>query len=68
MKQRIPWDADRALELWRQRQPHAGQPLPAIFADKSVVAQVPQEIVGRNRLVLKARSTEELMYYTTDDE
>jgi len=67
-KQLIHWDADRALELWRHRQPYAGQPLPAIFADKSDVTQVPQEIVGRNRLVLKARTTEELMYYTTDDE
>ena len=67
-KQVIPWDAERALELWQKRQPHADEPLPDIFTKKSDVTQVPEDIVGRNRLVLKAKSTEELMYYTTDNE
>ncbi len=67
-KQIIPWDADKAIELWRKRQPHEGKPLPDFFSEKSEVTRAPQDIVGRNRLVLKAKSTEELMYYTTDDE
>jgi anaerobic dimethyl sulfoxide reductase subunit B (iron-sulfur subunit) len=67
-KQVIPWDSERALELWQKRQPHGDEPLPDIFADKSDVTQAPQDIVGRNKLVLKARNTRELMYYTMDDE
>jgi len=67
-KQVVPWDSRRALELWRKRQPHKGEPLPDIFAETSDVTQVPEDIVGRNRLVLKATTIKELMYYTTDDE
>lgn len=32
------------------------------------VIEVPREIIGRNRLVLKAKNSEELLYYTTDNE
>jgi len=67
-KQVIPWDSNRALELWQKRQPHNGEPLPDIFTEISDVTQAPEAIVGRNRLVLKARNTKELMYYTTDNE
>lgn len=67
-KQVIPWDADRALALWQKRQPYEGEPLPDIFSEAFDVTQAPGDIVGRNRLVLKARNSKELMYYTTDDE
>jgi anaerobic dimethyl sulfoxide reductase subunit B (iron-sulfur subunit) len=67
-KQVVPWDSEEAIELWQKRQPHADEPLPDIFAEKSDVIKAPGDIVGRNKLVLKARSVEELMYYTTDDE
>ncbi len=67
-KQVVPWDYNRALELWQKRQPHEGEPLPDIFADISEVTLDSADIVGRNRLVLKAKNTEELMYHTTDDE
>ena len=63
----IPWDSNRALELWRKRQPHEGEPLPDIFTEISEVTEV-SETVGRHKLVLKAKTSEELMYYTTDDE
>ena len=43
-------------------------PLPGIFPEKSDVCKASIDIVGRNRLVLKARNSTELMYYTTDDE
>jgi anaerobic dimethyl sulfoxide reductase subunit B (iron-sulfur subunit) len=64
----IPWDYRRALELWQKRQPADGEPLPDIFADISDVTEIPEKVIGRNRLVLKAKNSEELMYYTTDDE
>ena len=67
-RQVIPWDSKRALQLWQRRQPHEGELLPDIFAQISDVTEVPANIVGRNRLVLKAKNTKELMYYTTDDE
>lgn len=47
---------------------YTGKSLPDIFTEISDVTQAPEAIVGRNRLVLKARNTEELMYYTTDNE
>jgi anaerobic dimethyl sulfoxide reductase subunit B len=64
----VPWDSSRALKLWRKRQPHQGEPLPDIFTAASDVTGAPGEIVGRNRLVLKAKTSEELKYYTTDNE
>ena len=67
-RQVIPWDAKRALELWQKRQPHEGEPLPDVFTDISEVTEAPQEIVGRHKLVLKAKDSQELMYYTTDNE
>ena len=64
----IPWDPIRALELWQKRQPYEAEPLPDIFTELADVTQAPREIVGRNKLVLKAKDSEELMYYTTDNE
>jgi hypothetical protein len=64
----ISWDHERALALWAKRQGVDGEPLPDIFALASDVTGAPQEIVGRNRLVLKPRGAEEQRYYTTDDE
>jgi len=67
-RQVIPWDSKLALELWQKRQPHEGEPLPDIFTEISEVTEAPQEIVGRHKLVLKAKNSQELMYYTTDNE
>jgi anaerobic dimethyl sulfoxide reductase subunit B (iron-sulfur subunit) len=67
-KQVIPWDHGRALELWARREAASGESLPDVFSCLSDVAEAPHEIVGRNKLVLKARNSEELSYYTTDDE
>lgn len=64
----VPWDADKALELWQKRQPERGQPLPDIFTAKTDITQPQQSIIGRHKLVLKAKSTAEQLYYTTDDE
>jgi hypothetical protein len=67
-KQVIPWDSNRALELWRRRQPYEGEPLPDLFSENSEVTEASEEIVGRNKLALKAKDNVELMYYTMDDE
>jgi anaerobic dimethyl sulfoxide reductase subunit B (iron-sulfur subunit) len=67
-KQVVRWDYARALELWKKRVPDEGDSLPDLFEHVSDVTQENEEIVGRNRLVLKARDSRELMYYTTDDE
>lgn len=66
-KQVIPWDSDRALELWQKRVAQ-GKPLPDVFADKVDFTGVPGHIIGRNKLVLKAANSAGLLYYTTDDE
>jgi anaerobic dimethyl sulfoxide reductase subunit B (iron-sulfur subunit) len=67
-RQIVPWDSRRALELWQKRHPDSGEPLPDIFTDMSDVVVVPGDMIGRNKLVLKPESIEELMFYTTDDE
>ncbi|MBU2608451.1 MAG: FAD-dependent oxidoreductase [Chloroflexi bacterium] len=64
----LAWDAMKALELWQSRQPYNGEPLPEIFAEIADVTEASLEIVGRNKLVLKAKSGDELLYYTTDNE
>ena len=64
----IPWDADKALELWQKRQPYQGIPLPVVFRAKSDITDPPRIIIGRHRLVLKAKNNAEQLYYTTDDE
>lgn len=64
----IPWDARHALRLWKERGPDAPPEAPALFGNLSDVMEVPPATVGRDRLVLKPRNVEELMYYTTDDD
>jgi len=67
-KEVLPWDSNKALELWRKRHSDSGGPLPDVFEEISDVTNAPTDIVGRNKLVLKTKNCEELMYYTTDDE
>ena len=64
----VPWDPKRALELWQKRRQENGEPLPDVFAEIPDVTEASTDIVGRNRLVLKAKNSDELMYYTTDNE
>ncbi|MBW1862272.1 MAG: FAD-dependent oxidoreductase [Deltaproteobacteria bacterium] len=68
-KQIIPWDATRALELWQKRQPADGEPLPDVFDDMTEITRAPDpDMMGRNKLVLKPKNSEEALFYTTDDE
>jgi len=64
----VPWDFRKALELWRKRGAPEGETLPDIFPDIAAVTNAPRDILGRNRLVLRARNNAEQQYYTTDNE
>lgn len=64
----VSWDAQKALDLWQKRQPDGDTPLPDVFSHISDVTEIPADIVGRNKLVLKAKNSEEFMYYTTDND
>ncbi len=64
----LPYDADRALDLWQQRGPFAPQALPPVFASNADVTDPAPGTVGRDRLVLRPASCDELMYHTMDDE
>ena len=63
----VPWDAEKALELWRKRETE-GEPLPDVFAEITDVTEITEDSIGRNKLVLKAKNSAELMYYTTDND
>ncbi len=67
-KQLIPYDANKALDLWQQRGPFAPADLPPTYTDREAVTHPPPGTVGRDRLVLKPKSVEELMVATRDDE
>jgi anaerobic dimethyl sulfoxide reductase subunit B (iron-sulfur subunit) len=67
-KQIVPWDAEQALRLWKDRGPNAPLETPALFEDASDITEVPPSMVGHDHLVLKPRNVEELMDYTTDDD
>ncbi|MGA3127306.1 MAG: FAD-dependent oxidoreductase [Candidatus Korobacteraceae bacterium] len=64
----VKWDSKRALELWQKRHSDDGRSLPDVFTEISEVTQVTPEIIGRNKLVLKARTSEDRMLNTMDDE
>jgi DMSO reductase iron-sulfur subunit len=67
-KEVVVWNAEKALALWQDRHPDNGKQLPGIFNSSSDVTSYSGEMIGRNKLVLKPKNTEELMFYTTDDE
>ena len=62
----LPWDFQKAMELWKKRGPYAPKDAPDLFANLGEITQVPPNTIGHDRLVLKARNVEEFMYYTTD--
>jgi anaerobic dimethyl sulfoxide reductase subunit B (iron-sulfur subunit) len=64
----LPYDADKALELWQQRGPYAPADLPPTFTSKESVTRPMPGTRGRERLVLKAKNAKELMEATRDDE
>jgi anaerobic dimethyl sulfoxide reductase subunit B len=67
-KKILAWDAEKALGLWKGRGPYAPEGAHDLFDRVEDVVHVPAGTAGRDRLVLKAGSVEELMFYTTDDD
>jgi anaerobic dimethyl sulfoxide reductase subunit B (iron-sulfur subunit) len=59
----IPYNAERALELMARR-----DPLPPVYNSISDVPEIPEGMVGRDKLVLKHKSVDEVMRYTRCDE
>jgi anaerobic dimethyl sulfoxide reductase subunit B (iron-sulfur subunit) len=64
----VPYDSNAALTLWQGRGPFGASGLPNLFNTGTDVTGASTSIVGRNKLVLKHSSVEELEYYTVDDE
>jgi anaerobic dimethyl sulfoxide reductase subunit B (iron-sulfur subunit) len=59
----IPYDAQKALELMMRR-----DPLPPVYSKISDVTDIPEGMVGRDKLVIKQKTAEELMRNTRCDE
>lgn len=64
----VSWDARKALNLWKTRGPFAPQGAPVLLRGMEDLTQITPNTIGRDHLVLKPKSLEELMYYTTDDD
>jgi anaerobic dimethyl sulfoxide reductase subunit B len=62
-KQVVPYNAKKALELMMRR-----DPLPPVFNSISDVTEIPKGMVGRDELVIKHKSAEEVMRHTRCDE
>jgi anaerobic dimethyl sulfoxide reductase subunit B len=59
----VPYDAQRARELMMQR-----DPLPPVFQSVHDMTDIPEGVVGRDRLIIKHKSAEGLMQHTRNDE
>jgi len=64
----LPWNSDEALRLWKTRGGLLTQNTRDLFESVEDVTDVPRKTIGRDRLVLKAKNGEEIMYYTTDND
>jgi anaerobic dimethyl sulfoxide reductase subunit B (iron-sulfur subunit) len=68
-KQIVPYDSNRALELWQPRGPDAAaNGLPPVFTSASDVTNPPSGLVRRTQLVLKAKNNKELLFLTRHEE
>jgi anaerobic dimethyl sulfoxide reductase subunit B (iron-sulfur subunit) len=59
----VPYDDEEALRLMARR-----DELPRIYQSTEDVTDIPGGMVGRDKLVMKPRDEEELMYYTRNDQ
>ena len=62
-QQIVPYNAHKALELMMKR-----DPLPPVFKETSDVTEIPEGMVGRDKLVIKHKSAADVMRYTRCDE
>jgi anaerobic dimethyl sulfoxide reductase subunit B (iron-sulfur subunit) len=59
----VPYSVERALEVMRRR-----DPLPPVFSSPADVTEISKGVIGRDELVIKHTSTEDLMRRTRNDE
>lgn len=59
----VPYDSEKALGLFMRR-----DPLPPIFTSLSDVTEIPEGLVGRNKLRIKHPSAKDLLRCTRNDE
>ena len=64
----LPWDAKKAMDLWKKRGPYAPADAPDLFQREQELTRLSPGTIGRDRLVLKAAKAEDFMYYTTDND
>ena len=62
-RQLIPYNSEKALRLFMRR-----DPLPLVFTELSEITEIPEGLVGRNKLVIKHASAEDLLRCTINDE
>jgi anaerobic dimethyl sulfoxide reductase subunit B len=67
-KQVVPYDHQKALKLWQKRHPDSAVALPDVFENPADVMRASEDLMARNRLVLKAKTIEEQNFFTMDDE
>ena len=59
----VTYDAKRAMELFMRR-----DPLPRVFESSDIISEIPEQTIGRDKLVIKHKTSESLMHYTQNDE
>ncbi len=59
----VPYDSKKALQLFMRR-----DPLPPLFSSLSDITNIPEGLVGRDKLEIKHSSAEDLMRCTRNDE
>jgi NADPH-dependent glutamate synthase beta subunit-like oxidoreductase len=65
----LPWDKEEAMRLWAKRHSENGEELPDVFDSvKDVLDPEDLPMYGRGKLMLKAFTSEEKLFFTTDDE
>ena len=64
LRQLVSYDADKAVRLFGQR----GDQLPPLYTDPQAVEEAGKQVVKKDKLVLKAKSVEEMLEYTRSEE
>jgi anaerobic dimethyl sulfoxide reductase subunit B len=67
-QQYVPYDANKALQLWQQRGPTADANTPKVFQNAADITNPPGGLVLKNKPVFHYKNNHELIYRTTQDE
>lgn len=63
----VPYDTNEALRLFAKREGY-GHTFPPFYTSNSAVTDIPPDLVGRNKLIIKPKNAQELMQVTTGDD